>query len=106
MERNTLIDADNFINQLKAMQEQMDELEQQSLLGRWWRMDDLRKWLGNKSVDWIKDNVLYNPKLSRGIQSMIDSGYIVHKGTNGSPWLFKSQPMAQFLEDNWKQFKF
>ncbi|MBH5333261.1 DUF771 domain-containing protein, partial [Lactiplantibacillus plantarum] len=30
-------------------------------------MADLRIWCGNKSIDWLKKNILENPKYSREI---------------------------------------
>ncbi|MDV2577632.1 DUF771 domain-containing protein [Lactiplantibacillus plantarum] len=42
--------------------------EGESLTGRWWTMKDLREWCANKSVDWLKDNILENPRYSREIE--------------------------------------
>ncbi|WP_122646693.1 DUF771 domain-containing protein [Enterococcus mediterraneensis] len=78
--------------------------ENETLLGKTWNYADLRAWLGNKSKEWIEDNILYNPKYSREIKQMIDSGYIVHKGAKGSPWKFKAREMALFLDEHWTEF--
>lgn len=71
--------------------------ENESLLGKTWNYSDLRQWLGNKSKEWIEDNILFNPKYSREIKKMIDEDFIVHKGTKGGPWKFKAREMALFI---------
>lgn len=71
--------------------------EGESLTGRWWTMKDLREWCANKSVDWLKDNILENPRYSREIGAMERKGQIIHKG-RGSAWKFKAKAMAEFLD--------
>jgi len=76
----------------------------ESLLGKTWNYDDLRGWLGNKSRTWIEENILYNPKYSREIQSMYDQRLIIKSSGKGSPWKFKALEMAKFLDKHWTEF--
>ena len=84
--------------------EDYQKLKRESTFGRTWNLNDLRKWCGNKSPQWLKENFLENPKYSREIQTMIDRGELIHRGSKGSPWLFKATRMQQFLEDHWNEF--
>lgn len=83
--------------------EAYNKLLDQSLLGRAWIMDNLRDRCGNKSIKWLKDNILENPRYSRQIGRMEQQGQIIHKG-RGSAWKFKASVMADFLESHWEEF--
>lgn len=78
------------------------KLQAQSLTGRTWLMADLRDWCGKKSPTWIKDNILFNPKYSRDMQTMIDHGYLV-RGGRGNSWKFKASVMAEWLDQHWNE---
>lgn len=80
----------------------LDKL-QESIIGRSWTMKDLRKCCGNKSEDWIKENIIYNPKFSTEIQTMIDNGQITESKGSGSPWRFKATAMANFIEKHYEE---
>lgn len=80
----------------------LDKL-QESIIGRSWTMKDLRKCCGNKSEDWIKENIIYNPKFSTEIQAMIDNGQITESKGSGSPWRFKATAMANFIEKHYEE---
>lgn len=69
--------------------EAYNKLLDQSLLGRAWIMDNVRDRCGNKSIKWIKENIIENPKYSRQIGRMEQQGQIIHKG-RGSAWKFKA----------------
>lgn len=76
---------------------------QESIIGRSWTMKDLRECCGNKSEYWIKENILYNPKFSVEIQSMINNGQITESKGSGSPWHFKATAMAEFIEKHYEE---
>lgn len=84
--------------------EDYQKLKRESTFGRTWNLNDLRKWCGNKSPQWLKENFLENPKYSREMQALMDDRYLVHRGSKGSPWLFKATKMQRFLEDHWSEF--
>lgn len=77
---------------------------QQSIIGQSWTMSDLRKWLGGKSVTWIKSNILYNPKYSHEIASMEAKGQIHISSGKGNAWRFKATAMAEFIEQHYEEF--
>lgn len=80
----------------------LDKL-QESIIGRSWTMKDLRKCCGNKSEDWIKENIIYNPKFSTEIKAMINNGQITESKGSGSPWRFKATAMANFIEKHYEE---
>ncbi|MGY5234811.1 DUF771 domain-containing protein [Lactiplantibacillus plantarum] len=91
MDKYVLVDTDAY-----------NKLLDQTTHGRTWIMDDLRIWCGDKSIKWIKENILENPKYSRQIGRMEQQGQIIHKG-RGSAWKFKASVMADFLESHWEE---
>lgn len=91
MDQYVLVDEDTY-----------NKLLDQTMNGRTWTMADLRIWCGNKSIDWLKKNILENPKYSREIGRMEQQGQIIHKG-RGSAWKFKASVMADFLESHWEE---
>lgn len=76
---------------------------QESIIGRSWTMKDLRECCGNKSEDWIKENIIYNPKFSTEIKAMINNGQITESKGSGSPWRFKATAMANFIEKHYEE---
>ena len=74
-----------------------------SITGRTWTMKDLREHCGNRSVDWIKTKILYNPKFSRVIGAMEREGQIHESTGPGNPWMFKATAMADFLEEHYEE---
>jgi Uncharacterized protein conserved in bacteria len=76
---------------------------QESIIGRSWTMKDLRECCGNKSEDWIKENIIYNRKFSTEIQFMINDGQITESKGKGSPWRFKATAMANFIEKHYEE---
>lgn len=91
MDKYVLVDTDAY-----------NKLLEQTMLGRTWTMDDLRVWCGNKSIQWLKKNILENPRYSRQIGQMEQRGQLIHKG-RGSAWKFKANVMAEFLESHWEE---
>lgn len=79
-----------------------DLLQEQLLLGRTWLMKDLREWTGGKSANWLKENILLNPKYADDFKAMQDAGYI-YRGTQGVPWKFKASVMAKWLDEHWNE---
>lgn len=78
-----------------------DELKASEDLGRLWKTDDLRKWLGNRSFEWIKKRILYNPRLSREYEKMKRDKYIIEAKDKGGRWQFKAKEMKDFIDRNW-----
>ncbi|WP_349626390.1 DUF771 domain-containing protein [Lactiplantibacillus plantarum] len=91
MDKYVLVDTDAY-----------NKLLDQTTHGCTWIMDDLRTRCGDKSIKWIKENILENPKYSRQIGRMEQQGQIIHKG-RGSAWKFKASVMADFLESHWEE---
>lgn len=77
---------------------------EEPLQGKTWTMNDLRRWLGNKSSDWIKTNILFNPKFKNDIEGMINRNQIIRSKGHGSPWLFKASVFSKWLDEHWEQF--
>lgn len=75
---------------------ELEELKQQSLSGVYWNMKDLEERM-NKSDRWIKDNVLYNPKLKPTLEQF------VYYPMPGQSWSFQAKEMAEFLDRNFNR---
>jgi len=84
--------------------DEYNQLQNESLTGRMWTMTDLRNWIGNKSADWIKDNVLFNPSYKSEIDEMRANKEIAGGG-KGSPYHFKAARMAEFIEKHFKEME-
>ncbi len=79
-------------------------LKESELKGKAWGMKDLRGWLNGKSVDWIKENILFNPRFADEIGQMEKAKLIIRSKGSGNPWRFKAQAMQNFLEKHWQEF--
>lgn len=74
-----------------------------SLIGRTWRMKELREWCGNKDEKWIRKNILANPKYRDELKEMEHERTLVWSNGPGSPWRFKASVMAAFLDKHWEE---
>ncbi|MGF7436800.1 DUF771 domain-containing protein [Lentilactobacillus senioris] len=79
-----------------------DDLKASEDRGRLWKTDDLRRWLGGRSFDWIKERILYNPRLSKDYQNMKKNKFIIEAKGKGGRWSFKAGETKEFIERNWK----
>lgn len=79
-------------------QSEYDELKTKQATGRMLNMSQLRECLGNKSVVWIKENILFNPRYADEMRSMEKNGSIVRPKGKGSPWLFQATVFTNWLE--------
>lgn len=77
--------------------------ENDSLVGRTWRMKELREWCGNKDEKWIRKNILANPKYHDELKEMEKLHTLVWSNGPGSPWRFKASVMAAFLDKHWEE---
>lgn len=75
-----------------------EQLNQQSLIGRYWTMADLEERIGKKQV-WIKENILYPQKFKQQLDVM-QGGFVYYPQAKGEKWSFHATKMAKFLEDN------
>lgn len=82
--------------------DEYDELTKNSMIGRMWTMKELRMWLGNKSAEWIKDNILRQPKYSKTIREWERTKAIVGGG-KGNPYKFKASVITAWLEAHWSE---
>lgn len=79
-----------------------EELKANEVAGRLWTKDDLRECLGGRSFEWIKERILYNPRLSKDYQSMKQNKFIIEAKGKGGRWLFKASEMKDFIDRNWQ----
>lgn len=77
---------------------ELEELKEQSLTGVYWNMGELAK-RTNKSTNWLKDNILYQPKFKKELDSR-NGGCVFYPQAQGQPWAFKAKEMAIFLDKN------
>lgn len=84
--------------------DEYNQLKSESMQGRMWTMGDLRKWLGDKSAEWIKDNILFNPKYSKTIQEW-RRNKVLTGGGYGRPYHFKAAEVSKWIDDHWTEFK-
>ncbi len=75
---------------------ELEELEQMKLAGVWWSMKDLEKRTSKKS-EWIKENILYQPRFKRFIDAE-NGGFVYYPQSQGQTWAFQAKEMAEFLE--------
>ena len=70
-------------------QAQLEDLVNQSLLGRMWKIQDVAKQLGT-SREWVRDQILNNPKFTNEIGKLKVQGVVVKGPGRTSPWRFKA----------------
>lgn len=58
----------------------------------WWHMDDLRAKTG-KSQNWLKDNILYQPRFRKELET-----FAHFPEAQGDKWCFIADKMEQFLK--------
>ncbi|HHY71634.1 MAG TPA: DUF771 domain-containing protein [Bacillus bacterium] len=75
---------------------ELEELEKQQLLGKYWNMKDLEKQI-NKKHEWIKENILY-PNRFRKILDVDNGGFVYYPKSKGQTWSFHALKMAEFLD--------
>lgn len=77
--------------------------EGESLIGRTWRMTELREWCGNKDEKWVRKNILANPHYHDELKDMERDHTLIWSNGPGSPWRFKASVMAEFLDRHWSE---
>lgn len=82
--------------------EEYENLAKFSTVGRIWGMKDLREWIGGKSADWIRNNILYNPKYAATIRDWRRHKYLTGGG-HGSPIRFKASVITTWLDEHWSE---
>lgn len=85
-------------SQIIIEKSEFEALKKADLLGVYWSMVDLENRIGRKK-DWIKQNVLYNPRF----KSILDSnygGFVYYPQKKGEPWSMHALQMAKFLDEN------
>ncbi|KZO00430.1 DUF771 domain-containing protein [Pseudobacillus badius] len=75
---------------------ELEDLEKQTLLGKYWSMKDLEKQI-NKKHEWIKENILY-PNRFRKILDIENGGFVYYPKSKGQTWSFHALKMAEFLD--------
>jgi len=75
---------------------EIEELQQQTLLGVYWNMKDLERRVGKKQ-DWIKENILFQPRF-RKMLDVENGGFVFYPQNKGQNWSFQASKMADFLE--------
>ena len=76
---------------------ELEELKQKELTGVYWSMKDLVKRI-NKSDRWIKENILYQPRFRKILDSE-NGGPVYYPKNQGQTWSFHAPRMAKFLDD-------
>lgn len=79
---------------------ELEDLKRQELAGVYWNMKDLSKRI-NKSDRWIKDNILYQPRFKKILDSEY-GGFVYYPKSQGQTWSFQATKMAEFLEKNFR----
>lgn len=73
---------------------ELEQLQEQQLVGRYWKMKDLEEHTGMKQT-WLKTNVLYVPKFKEQIEK-----FSYYPQSQGEKWAFQASKMVKFLEEN------
>lgn len=77
---------------------EFEELKERELHGVYWTMKDLEQ-RTNKKQEWLKDNVLYQPRFKKELD-VSNGGFVYYPKKSGEKWTFQATKMAKFLEDN------
>jgi phage pi2 protein 07 len=80
---------------------ELEDLKKNELAGVYWSMRDLEKRI-NRKVEWIKENVLYPPRL-RKILDVENGGFVFYPKAKGQNWSFQANKMCEFLDRNFTQ---
>lgn len=75
---------------------ELEELQKLELTGVWWSMKDLEKRL-NKSSEWIKEKILYQPRFKKLLDSD-NGGFVYYPKSRGQTWSFQANKMVAFLD--------
>lgn len=62
-----------------------------------WDLNDLCKVMGNKKPEWIREHILYNPRLMKEINELKDKG-LLWGGGKGSTWKMSAIDIREFIE--------
>lgn len=81
-------------DQVMISKVELEELQEQKLIGRYWKMKDLEERTGMKQT-WLKSNLLYVPKFKKQLET-----FTYYPQSQGEKWAFQASKMAKFLEDN------
>lgn len=68
----------------------------------YWTMKDLERVL-NKKSDWIKDKILFHPKLKKEL-NVLNGGPAVYPRSRGEQWIFHAEEMREYLKNNFYKF--
>lgn len=79
----------------------LSELRKEALSGTYWSMKDLEQ-RTNKKSEWIKENILYPPRL-RKILDIENGGFVFYPKSKGQTWSFQATKMADFLDKHFNQ---
>lgn len=93
---NLTIDIPNELVLIKKVE--LEELEQEKLLGVYWSMKDLEKRIGKKQT-WIKENILYPTRFKKVLDAK-NGGFVYYPENQGQPWSFQANRMAVFLDNH------
>lgn len=80
---------------------ELEELQNNSLAGKYWNIKDLEQRTGRK-VDWLKSNLLYVPKFKEILDSR-EGGFVYYPEARGQSWAFHAPKMAEFLDNHFRQ---
>lgn len=85
----------NIPNDLVLVEKtELEMLQNQQLVGRYWTMKDLEERTGMKQ-NWLKSNLLFVPKFKKQLEK-----FSYYPNSQGEKWAFQATKMAQFLESN------
>jgi phage pi2 protein 07 len=79
---------------------ELEELEKQNLLGKYWSMKDLENHT-NKKHEWIKENILY-PSRFRKVLDVDNGGFVYYPKSKGQTWSFHALKTAEFLDKHFQ----
>ena len=79
---------------------ELEKLKRQELSGVYWNMRDLEQ-RTNRSADWLKKHVLYNPRFREKLDAEC-GGFVYYPKTRGETWAFQASRMAEFLDHNFQ----
>lgn len=93
---------DSFLDELigKKVAQILDDMRlDQELV---WDLNDLCKVMGNKKPEWIRDHILYNPRLIKDVNALKDKG-LIWGGGKGSTWKMSAIDMREFITTHREQ---
>lgn len=81
----------------------LEQLRAENLIGRTWKVRDVAERL-QRPRQWVYNEILNNPRFKTDINQLMIKGVVSRGNGPTSPWIFKANDFAKWLDQNWIRF--